>query len=199
MPNTPIYGRGQVIEIINSVLSKVDMKQNLSRDVYAHLAELAEIIDTLKRDISSAQPGQVKVSHIPDATDELGEVVKATAEATNKIMTICEEIEGIAQGIEPPAKDDITGKVTQIYEACGFQDITGQRIKNVVGTLQLIEGKIDKIMETLGEAVGYGDCAQRHEKHVSVDDAQSLLNGPQMADKAISQDDIDKLLADFDK
>ena len=27
----------------------------------------------------------------------------------------------------------------------------------------------------------------------------SLLNGPQMADKAISQDDIDKLLAEFDK
>ncbi|HEU4837936.1 MAG TPA: hypothetical protein VFS88_00825 [Micavibrio sp.] len=31
-------------------------------------------------------------SHIPDATDELGAVVTATAEATNKIMSVCEEI-----------------------------------------------------------------------------------------------------------
>lgn len=198
MPNTPQYARGQVIEIINSVLNKMDADKAASRDVYVHLAELVQIIDSLKKDISSAKPGHVTNSHIPDATDELGAVVTATAEATNKIMSVCEEIEVIAEGVEGPAAADIRGRITQIYEACGFQDITGQRIRNVVATLQVIEDKIGLIMNSLVETLGIRGLEERLEKSVSVDDAQSLLNGPQLPEKAITQDDIDKLLAEFD-
>jgi chemotaxis protein CheZ len=198
MPNTSQYARGQVIEIINSVLNKMDADKAASRDVYVHLAELVQIIDSLKKDISSAKPGHVTNSHIPDATDELGAVVTATAEATNKIMSVCEEIEVIAEGVEGPAAADIRGRITQIYEACGFQDITGQRIRNVVATLQLIEDKIGLIMNSLVETLGISVSEERLEKSVSVDDAKSLLNGPQLPEKAITQDDIDKLLAEFD-
>lgn len=200
MPNTPKYGRGQVIEIINSVITKMDTTKTAdNRDIYLHLAELASIIDGLKKDITSVRPEHVKNSHIPDATDELGAVVTATADATNKIMTVCEEIQQIAETIEGPAKDQINEKVMQVFEACSFQDITGQRIKNVVSTFRIIEEKVDKIMSTLGNAVGLKEGTDRYEKAVSIDDEKSLLNGPQMADKAISQDDIDKLLAEFDK
>lgn len=199
MPNTPRYARGQVIEIINSVIDKMDTGKDVPREVFLHLAELAQIIDSLKKDISSVKPGHVKNSHIPDATDELGAVVLATAEATNKIMTVCEEIEGIADSVEGTAAEDIRTRVTQIYEACGFQDITGQRIKNVIATLQIIEEKIDSIMQTLGETVGLRISDEKLEKTVSVEDEKSLLNGPQMPAKAVTQEDIDKLLADFDK
>jgi chemotaxis protein CheZ len=198
MPNTPQYARGQVIEIINSVISKVDADKSATREVFLHLSELAQIIDSLKKDISLVQPGHVKNSHIPDATDELGAVVIATAEATNKIMSICEEIENIAGTVEGQQGEEIRNKVTQVYEACGFQDITGQRIRNVVGTLQLIETKIDKIMETLNETVGLKISDDKYEKVISIDDDKSLLNGPQMPDKAVTQADIDKLLAEFD-
>lgn len=198
MPNTPRYARGQVIEIINSVIDKIDTDKSVTREVFVHLSELAQIIDSLKKDISSVQPGHVKNSHIPDATDELGAVVTATAEATNKIMSVCEEIEAIAGTVEGAPGEDIRNKVTQIYEACGFQDITGQRIRNVVGTLQVIETKIDRIMETLNETVGLKISDEKFEKVVSIDDDKSLLNGPQMPDKAVTQADIDKLLAEFD-
>lgn len=199
MPNSPIYGRGQVIEIINSVLDKVDTNQNMSRDVFVHLAELAQTIDNLKKDISSVQPGHVKNSHIPDATDELDEVVRATAEATNKIMDLCDDISTISSGLEAPVNEEISNKVAQIFEACSFQDITGQRIRNVVTTFKVIEDKVDQIMDMLGDTMGLKLSAERLEKEVSVEDEKSLLNGPQMSDKAISQEDIDKLLADFDK
>jgi len=198
MTSTPHYARGQVIDIINSVLSKMDTEKSTSRDVYVHLAELVQIIDSLKKDISSAKPGHVSNSHIPDATDELGAVVTATAEATNKIMGVCEEIEAIAEGVEGQAGEDIRNKITQIYEACGFQDITGQRIRNVVSTLQVIENKIETIMATLTETLGLKIGDDKAEKAISVDDANSLLNGPQLPEKAITQDDIDKLLAEFD-
>ncbi len=199
MPNTPQYGRGQVIEIINSVLNKVDHNnQGISRDVFLHLAELAQTIDNLKKDISSVQPGHVRNSHIPDATDELDEVVRATADATNKIMDLCEEIGTISGNMEGPQAEEISGKVAQIFEACSFQDITGQRIRNVVSTFKVIDDKVDKIMRMLGDTMGLKISTETFEKEVSVDDEKSLLNGPQMADKAISQEDIDKLLADFD-
>jgi len=86
----------------------------------------------------------------------------------------------------------------QIFEACSFQDITGQRIKKVISTLAVIEEKIDRIMDTLGDKVGVKVSEEKLEKVISVEDDKSLLNGPQLAGKAISQDDIDKLLAEFD-
>ncbi len=198
MPNTPQYARGQVIEIINSVIDKMD-SGSANRDVFLHLAELAEIIDSLKKNISSQRPEHVKTTHIPDATDELGAVVTATAEATNTIMTLCEDIQGIAEKLPGEAQQAIVDKTMQIFEACSFQDITGQRIKNVVGTLSLIEQKIDSIMATLGDTVGLKGGEGKFEKVISVDDEKSLMNGPQMADKAMRQADIDKLLAEFDK
>jgi chemotaxis protein CheZ len=198
MSDTPRYARGQVIEIINSVIDKVDADKSVAREVFLHLSELANIIDSLKKDISSVQPGHVKNSHIPEATDELGAVVTATADATNKIMSVCEEIETIAGSVEGEPGEDILNKITQIYEACGFQDITGQRIRNVVVTLQVIETKIDKILETLNQTVGLKLSDEKYEKVVSIDNEKSLLNGPQMPDKAVTQDDIDKLLAEFD-
>ncbi len=197
MTDSTQYGRGQVIEIINSVINKMD-GSNVGRDVYQHIAELAEIIDSLKKEISLQTPEHVKNSHIPDATDELDAVISATANATNTIMGICEEIEGIAAGVEGDAKDQLVNKVTEIYEACTFQDVTGQRIKKVVTTLHVIEEKVDRIISTLGTTVGLKANAHKIEKTVSVDDDASLLNGPQMPDKAITQDDIDRLLAEFD-
>jgi chemotaxis regulatin CheY-phosphate phosphatase CheZ len=68
----------------------------------------------------------------------------------------------------------------------------------VVATLQVIEGKIGLIMNSLIETLGIEVSEERLEKSVSVDEANSLLNGPQLPDKAISQADIDKLLAEFD-
>lgn len=199
MPNTPQYARGQVIEIIHSVINKMEADKDVTREVFLHLSELAQIIDSLKKDISSVKPGHVKNSYIPDATDELGAVVTATAEATNKIMTVCEEIEGIADSVEGTPSSEIKERITQIYEACGFQDITGQRIRNVIGTLQIIEQKIDSIMETLGTTVGLRVSDEKLEKAISIEDEKSLMNGPQMPAKAVTQEDIDKLLADFDK
>lgn len=197
MTNTPKYGRGQVIEIINSVITKID--EGNKRDVYQDIAELAQIIDSLKKEIAASTPEHVKNSHIPDATDELDAVVAATADATNKIMTICEDMESLADTLEGEQKERLVNRVTEIYEACGFQDITGQRIKNVITTLRLIEEKVDHIMQTLGDKVGLKTGNTQYTKSVSVEDEKSLLNGPQMAEKAITQEDIDKLLAEFDK
>jgi len=199
MPDSKAYGRGQVLEIINSVITKMDEANHDKREIYMDIAELASSIHALKQEIADSRPDHVKNSHVPGAKDELDAIVAATAEASNKIMNVCEEIQTLSEGMDAGKKDELNNLVVQIFEACSFQDITGQRISKVVTTLREIEDRVERIMDTLSNTVGplklSGEMA---EKAVSVSDEKSLLNGPQMPEKAITQADIDKLLASFD-
>ena len=86
--------------------------------------------------------------------------------------------------------------VVKVYEACSFQDITGQRITKVVKALHHIEGRIDALLAVFGaEHLASGEPAQ---DAPPTDVAASLLNGPQLPESANSQADIDALMASFD-
>ncbi len=199
MTNTPKYGRGQVLEIINSVIDKMDAGKGSRREIVNDIAELAQIINGLKRDIASTRPEHVKNSHIPDATDELDAVVTHTAEATHAIIAVCEEIDRFAGTLDEDKKAELQSKTRRVYEACSFQDVTGQRIRNVIKALTLIEQKIDSMLETLGHKVGLDVSDSKFQKVVSIHDEKSLMSGPQLSVSAISQEEIDKLLAEFDE
>ena len=80
--------------------------------------------------------------------------------------------------------------VVSIFEACNFQDITGQRITKVVRTLKHIEGKIEVLIQALGEEV---QKSHRSAAAADPNNEDSLLNGPQLQGKAISQAEIDAL------
>lgn len=196
------YGRGQVVQIIQSVIQKMDAgsaEQQLDA-LKAEIIELATTIEKLKKDIEESSPGSVSAEHIPNATDELDAVVESTADATNSIMSACEKIQKVSEVVGGKAESVINDEVTKIYEACSFQDITGQRISKVVGALKDIDYKISNLIEALHLQVGpitEGSRTLKQPADVEQDNDQ-LINGPQMPDKAISQDDIDKLLAEFD-
>jgi chemotaxis protein CheZ len=83
--------------------------------------------------------------------------------------------------------------VGEIYEACSFQDITGQRIAKVLRALRTIEERLARMAATLDRA-GSGPVAPTADTRIG--DA-ALLNGPQLASQAMSQSDIDALLADL--
>lgn len=142
--------------------------------------------------MGQARASDIKDKHIPTATDELDAIVEATAAATGSIMDACEVIESIAE-LPPVAAE----QVTKIYEACSFQDITGQRITKVVKTLKTIEQKVEALIGILGEDQAGSGHSVPAEEETRVGDA-ALLNGPQMAGQAITQEEIDKLLGDFD-
>ncbi|HRC26778.1 MAG TPA: protein phosphatase CheZ [Alphaproteobacteria bacterium] len=191
------FKRDQVVKIISSVISKVESSEMISRDMlYRELRDLHQIIEDARREIGLSRPGEICNKHIPSATDELDAVVAATAEATGTIMDCCEAIEGGCAGLDPAQAEPISGAVMKIYEACSFQDITGQRITKVVRTLKEIDAKVDSLLSLLGAdklANGEGESDSRAPQG----DA-ALLNGPQLPGAGISQSDIDKLLAEFD-
>ena len=152
------------------------------------------------------RPEEIPDEHIPTATDELDAVVSATEVATNAIMGAAEKIEAVAAEIGGAGAEALSNAVTEIYEACSFQDITGQRIGKVVTALKEIERKVETVVEKFGPdretreklkqirqaekaAIETGDGGQFEEN--------DLLHGPQLPDNANTQDEIDALFADM--
>jgi chemotaxis protein CheZ len=169
------------------------------------LEELSAFIEETKAEIAAIRPEEIPDEHIPEATDELDAVIEATEVATNSIMEAAELIEGVAEEISDDQADILSQAVTQIYEACSFQDITGQRIHKVVGALKEIERKVETVVEKFGPDRATRDELKRkrqaEKETVESDGAdineEDLLQGPQLAENANSQADIDALLADM--
>lgn len=189
---------------LNDVLGKVEsMLTDCSSPaaVYLELKHLAEFIQDTKTEIAALRPDVVKSEYLPTAADELDAIVASTAKATNTIMDAADSIS--AAGNNP----EITDAVTKIYEACTFQDITGQRITKVIKVLKVIEERIDRLLIAVGgsEALAMLDAAGAPAGQNSIDALFSaadqersdamLLNGPQLPANAASQDEIDALLA----
>src|ERR1051325_9420194 len=111
----------------------------LDAKVYGELREIAQYIETMRHEIGALQVNDLKNSRIPAAGEELGAIVAATEAATHTIRE-CAEAVMAADAADPAAyKALVDEKMLVIFEACSFQDITGQRIAKVVETLQTIE------------------------------------------------------------
>ncbi len=188
------YGRDQVVEIVNSVISKVERGAGVDRAIYEQLQALKSIIDDARKELGTMRSADIQEKHIPTATDELDAIISATAEATGTIMDACEAIEEKAATTN--VGDEVNAEITKIYEACSFQDITGQRISKVVSTLRDIEDKVAKLLAVVGDSVPAMDISDEGEGEKDGD--ASLLNGPQLEGQGVSQDEIDRLLAEFD-
>jgi len=189
------YKKDDVLKIINSVIEKVGKGGETSKDaIYRELSELQAIIQETRQGMNVPEAADITDKHIPVATDELDAVIESTAEATGAIMDACEVIEDRAAQIGGEQGDAIAAQITKIYEACSFQDITGQRITKVVGALKSIEIKVGALMGVLEQGSNDRIAAA---KAATEEDGDSLLNGPQLPGGGISQADIDKLLEDF--
>jgi chemotaxis protein CheZ len=177
----------QVITSLSGDLTAADLK------FYAELEELAAYINHAKQEIAEIKPAEINSSHIPHATNELDAVVGATEEATNKIMDVCDEISTIAAQCTPEFNEQLVTCTTKIFEACNFQDITGQRITKVVNTLKYIDAKIAALLSALGDEINRG--SSEGATHKLQDPEKALLNGPQLPQNAMDQDTIDRLLS----
>ena len=188
-------------EMVRTVLST--MRGDLSANEASLLAEIEALAGTVanaRAEIAALGADDITESHIPSATDELDAIVAHTATATDSILECCEKIDTITPRLSSEDAAVMQGVVTSIYEACSFQDITGQRITKVVVTLKAIEAKVAHIMDVFQpNAAGQRiETAAAPRKEVLPDPAASLLNGPQLPPNAMDQTDIDALLASFD-
>ncbi len=140
-----------VDETVSSAISAVLEKDST---LIHELELLGQYIADAKAEIAELRPDDLKNEHLPAASGELDEIVKATEVATHEIMDATEVIGQIGDEIGGDHGDSIFDTTMRIYQACGFQDITGQRINKIVGTLKHIEDKVDALALAFGESSG---------------------------------------------
>ncbi len=184
-----------VADVVHCLMTSIEGDINLA-DLKLHdeLSELVDFIRITRAEIASIQPDRIRQEQIRPASDELDEVVNATADATDTILDVAESLEALVEEEGDVARGDvIRGLATRIYEASSFQDITGQRISKVVNLLKTIEDKLANLAD-----VSEGTSPRAAVEDVADGEDGGLLNGPSMPDAANNQDDIDALLASFD-
>lgn len=173
---------------MHEVLSKIQPA------VTEELTAIAGEISRLKEEITALRATDMKSSRIPEAGRELDAIVESTEDATNTIMEAAEEIMS-ADASDPQAYQDlVSGKMITIFEACTFQDITGQRISKVVSTLNFIDERVTAFVDRLrlpeDMAVDSEETEEERRKR------ELILHGPQHDGEGVSQDDIDAMLAE---
>ncbi|TVR83773.1 MAG: chemotaxis protein CheZ [Rhodospirillales bacterium] len=167
------------------------------RSLLLALRGISMYIRKVETEITAALPGSLKEQHIPAAADELAAIVDATAQATNTIMDAAEEIQNIAALLEPDQQRVLLDASTRIFEACAFQDITGQRVTKVCDALRYIEEKMDAIVAIMGSALSAQEPAKAMGEPTAEASDRELCNGPQLPGLAKTQAEIDALFDDF--
>ena len=198
------HGDSVKVEDISAVVESMmaTMKGDLSAtdiELYSELEALAQYIHAAKADIAALRPDEVKDDYLPTAADELDAIVAATEKATNTIMDATEQIEGLMDKVDPEDASVIMEATSTIYEACGFQDITGQRTTKVVKALKDIEEKIDALVEAFGSEIEKfkNDNPKADEESGRELTDEDLLEGPQLEEQAQTQEEYRRVASYF--
>ena len=171
-----------------------DQKLALSKE----LDGLFRYLNRVRQEIASVYKPADEEHHIFKMGDQLDAIVEATAEATNTIMAVAEsnqeEIdklrkEGLSDEEREAALQKIEDNGMTIFEACSFQDITGQRVSKILKSVKFVEERI----ETLVEVWGRDEVNQVEVEGLEKTEDEKLLHGPQLKKEAFNQDDIDAL------
>ncbi len=168
--------------------------------VRVEIAQMVRMIGRAKLEIASIKhPMAEEDDRMKLAASELDAIVVATEASTQDILAASEQMETLVRqitGLHPDDEettalgDQIANEIIKIFEACNFQDITGQRINKVVKTIGFIEEKILALINIWG-AEAFIDLPVAADPSASGDG--SLLNGPQLENQGITQDEINAL------
>jgi chemotaxis protein CheZ len=131
-------------------------------------------------------PPMTRIAH------ELGEVANSTEQATQRVLAAAEEIDQATKNLsaalngkfEQGLVQDIQDHIIRIFEACNFQDLTGQRISKVLSILNFVEDHVARVLEEIAR-----DSASARR------DGSQYLHGPRLENDSghVSQTEIDKM------
>src|SRR5947207_374414 len=179
------------------LLKEVRSDPGLSRTPFIMVtaeSKTENVIAAMKVEIGALRFKELRDFRIPAAGQELDAIVKAAEVASNTIMECAEAVMAVDAGDPAAYKTFIEDRMMLIFEACAFQDITGQRVAKVVETLQHIEVRVSRFAEAVRtkDLAGYltEDERVREERKQTL-----LLHGPQLEGEGIEQSEVDGLMA----
>lgn len=165
------------------------------------IADMASAIERTKKEIAQIADRGESGGRILAASNELDAIVEHTESATQEILNTAESVQELSfelreAGVDESLCDRMEEFTTNIYMACSFQDLTGQRTQKVVHVLRYLESRIDamiNIWHANKDEVANAEPANVNEGDTRPD--AHLLHGPQMPGEGVDQNEIDTLLA----
>jgi chemotaxis protein CheZ len=120
----------RIKEVRADVAGSVELNDMTSTEVLGRIGDLLSQVTARPSVDDVGGPGQ-----------EIEAVIRLNAEAANRIMDAAEHISECIdiEGVPGEVRFAVLDHVTAIFEACGFQDLTGQRIQRALKTLRSIE------------------------------------------------------------
>ena len=178
-----------------------EMREALA--VRSDLDAMKDAIVQTKSELATLHRSESSGKGMKRAAGELDAVVESTEHATTQLLSAVEDIEsraGMLRSAALPAGsrehvDAILERVISAYEACNFQDLTGQRISKIVGVMKFIEEHLDRVIAAWSGLDSFRDLMAEVPSPPAADDERSLLNGPKLDDDPghVDQTDIDAL------
>jgi len=165
--------------------------------LWSGVDDIQKRIEVTKQEIGALHARGIADAGNSRAAEELRAVVTGTEAATDTILAAAEQIDTIVQPLQQSDDEQLAAdasviaeQVVQIFEACNFQDITGQRISKVVDSLQFIEERIATMVD-VWKTLDLTAPAQTEPTD------KGLLNGPALESDqgVVSQDDVDALFS----
>jgi len=173
------------------------------------IADMANAIERTKKEIAQIADKGETGGRIIAASNELDAIVEHTESATQEILNTAESVQELCfemreAGVDEKLCDRLEEFTTNIYMACSFQDLTGQRTQKVVHVLRYLESRVNAMINIWH--VNESDVQEAEPVPINEHDTRPdahLLNGPQMAGEGVAQDEVDNLFAagmdgDFD-
>jgi chemotaxis protein CheZ len=179
---------------VNGSELRVEADTRMDEDVatlMARIQELGRILNTAKLELALFRNANISGDHIPAANQELEVILAHTASATNEILDVCELIDPLAKKLDAAEAAEMMAGMMRIYTACGFQDLVGQRIRKILRILMTIDTQIQQLLDAFGGVPMAGPASAME----ADSGAKALMNGPQLPKAAMSQSEIDRLLA----
>ena len=157
---------------------------------HEHARDIATHVRHTKDAAAATRPEAIVSDQVPMAMAELVAVVAATEEATGVFLEAAEQLESMSEGLPEEVTAKLNAIATAIYEASGFQDITGQRISKVRGLLTEIEDKVAKMTNGIGYQA---DPSAPPSEPGGQPGDQDILGGPALPGSGTTQEEIDAL------
>lgn len=165
--------------------------------IYEEFRHLSDHITRARTEISELRPNDLKEYKLPRAGKELEAIVQATEEATGTIMDAAEAIMAADATDVEAYRRTVNDACLRIFEACSFQDITGQRITKVVSTLTYVEDRLNQLQTAWGPGIEDADppAEAGDDTATRPADEAKLLNGPALRGEGMDQSGVDSIFA----
>lgn len=208
--------KNELMKALPKALKEGEIFRKVNQDMRKGLEEIYREIKQIKQmeSMPSLAPKEAN-ELLSEATDQLDEILRSTEEATVHILDIVEKHqeminksgELVRQFRSGGATKEAVNKLLELQEThesdlveimttLSFQDLTGQRIKRIIGALKKIESIVFDVYMSTGLIVKAHD--QQPEKAMDEIERETQqkvteLKGPSR--DAASQGDVDDLLA----